>query len=151
MQVSDLIVRANEVETFVYPGLEGIYDSQCLVDDTSVGSTNLNLNRGVLKPGKHLEGGSHPAGYDECYYIISGRGRLALGGDPQTGEGSEVFEVEPENAVFIPGGTFHALENPYDTDLVIITIWPRLPEPGANGIYDARKAAWGTSFRLKSR
>ncbi len=151
MSYSDLVVRAKEVEPFIAPGMEGIYESQNLIDRESVGSRSLNVNRGVLKAGQRLEGGSHPSEYDECYYIVSGRAKLALGGDPETGVGSETVDVEPETLVFIPGGTFHALDNPYGEDLVILTLWPRHPEPGANGLYDARKAAWGTSFRKVAR
>lgn len=150
MAARDLVVRADEVEPFVLPGDEGIYESQCLIDGDSVGSRDLNVNRFTLKPGKRLHGAAHPAGSDECYYVLRGRGRLALGGDPRTGEGAEVCDIAPDTAIFIPGGTFHALDNPSDEDLVILTIWPRLPAPGANAIYDARRQAWGTSFRKRA-
>jgi mannose-6-phosphate isomerase-like protein (cupin superfamily) len=146
----NLIVRADEVEVFTTPGTEGIYESQCLIDRESVGSEDLNVNRGTVKAGQRLAGGSHPKDADECYYVLRGRARLALGGDPETGAGAEVHEVGPDTAVFIPGGTYHALDNPYGEDLVILTLWPRHPKPGDNGIYDARIAAWGTSFRLRS-
>jgi mannose-6-phosphate isomerase-like protein (cupin superfamily) len=146
---ADLVVRALEVEPFAMPGDEQTYLSQCLIDGESVGSQDLNVNRGTLKAGRKLKGGSHPLGSDECYYVLHGRAKLALGGDPQTGEGAEVIEVGPETAIFIPGGTYHALDNPYDEDLVILTLWPRLPRPGDNGVYDARLVAWGTSFRKR--
>lgn len=147
---ADLVVRALEVEEFAMPGDEHVYRSQCLIDGESVGSKDLNVNRGTLKAGQKLKGDSHPAGSDECYYVLHGRAKLALGGDPHTGEGAEVIDVEPETAIFIPGGTYHALDNPYDEDLVILTLWPRLPRPGDNGIYDARLKAWGTSFRKRA-
>jgi oxalate decarboxylase/phosphoglucose isomerase-like protein (cupin superfamily) len=146
----DLVVRALEVEEFATPGDENVYLSQCIIDGESVGSTDLNVNRGTLKAGRKLKGGSHPIGSDECYYVLHGRAKLALGGDPKTGEGAAVFDVEPETAIFIPGGTYHALDNPYGEDLVILTLWPRLPKPGDNGVYDARLKAWGTSFRKKT-
>jgi oxalate decarboxylase/phosphoglucose isomerase-like protein (cupin superfamily) len=150
MAERDLIVRADEVEYFAMPGDEDVYLSQCLIDGESVGSTDLNVNRGTLKAGQRLKGGSHPPGKDECYYVLHGRARLALGGDPQTGEGAEIREIGPETAIFIPGGTYHALDNPYDEDLVILTIWPSLPQPADNAIYDARRRAWGTSFRKRT-
>lgn len=149
MAETELIVRADEVESFTLPDIADIYESQCLIDKDGVNSQYLHVNRGTLMAGKKLHGGSHPAGSDECYYVLRGRARLALGGDPNTGEGSKVYEIGPDIAVFIPGGTFHALDNPYDEDLVILTIWPRLPEPGANRIYDERRRVWGTSFRKK--
>jgi oxalate decarboxylase/phosphoglucose isomerase-like protein (cupin superfamily) len=147
---ADLVVRALEVEEFAMPGDEHVYLSQCLIDGESVGSTDLNVNRGTLKAGQKLKGGSHPVGSDECYFVLHGRARLALGGDPKTGEGAEIIDIEPETAIFIPGGTYHALDNPYDEDLVILTLWPRLPRPGDNGVYDARIEAWGTSFRKRA-
>jgi len=149
MSNPDLIVRADEVEPFVLPGDEGIYESQCLIDRDGVNSRDLNVNRFTLKAGKRLHGASHPVGSDECYYVLRGKGRLALGGDPRTGEGGQVHDVGPDTAIFIPGGTFHALDNPYGEDLVILTIWPRPPAPGANAIYDERRRAWGTSFRKR--
>ncbi len=149
MAERELVVRADEVEVFTTPSTAGIYESQCLVDRDGVGSESLNVNRGTLKAGKRLAGGSHPAGSDECYYVLRGRARLTLGGDPRTGAGGQVHEIGPDTVVFIPGGTFHGLANPYDEDLVILTMWPRLPRPGDNDIYDARRRAWGTSFRKK--
>lgn len=150
MSVRELIVRAGEIESFEMPGSQGIYESQCLIDKDGVGSTALNVNRGTLKAGQKLKGGSHPVGNDECYYVLSGQAKLALGGDPETGAGAEVHDIGPDTAIYIPGGTYHALDNPHDEDLVILTMWPRLPEPGANGVYDARRQAWGTSFRKRA-
>jgi quercetin dioxygenase-like cupin family protein len=148
--LTHLIVHADEIEPFSLPGNAGIYHSQCLIDRDGVGSENLNINRFTLKAGQTLRGTSHPPGNDECYYVLRGRARLTFGGDPATGAGSTTHELGPDTAIFIPGGTFHGLENPYDEDFVILTIWPRLPVPGANAIYDARKRAWGTSFRKKT-
>ena len=150
MTTKDLIVRVDDLEVFTPPEAQGVYESQSIVDRSIVGSRDLNVNRGVLIAGHRLHGGSHPVGCDECYYVLRGKARLALGGDSKTGDGAEVHEIGPDTAIFIPSGTFHALDNPYDEDLVFLTIWPHHPEPGDNGIYDARIAAWGTSFRKKA-
>ena len=149
MAERELIVHADDIEWFVPQGAEGIYASQCLIEPDGVGSQRLMVHRSTVKAGQKLGGGSHPAGYDECYYILSGRARVALGGDPTTGEGSTVSEIGPDTTVFIPGGTFHALNNVYAEDLIFLTLWPRIA-PGANDVYDARIAAWGTSFRKKA-
>jgi quercetin dioxygenase-like cupin family protein len=146
-----LVVPAEGVEGFALPGDEATYSSQCVIDRDGVGSSMLNVNRFTLKAGQTLKGVSHPLGSDECYYVLRGRATLTLGGDPRTGEGAERHEIGPDTAVFLPGGTFHALDNPHDEDFVILTMWPRPPQPGANHIYDARREAWGTSFRLKER
>jgi mannose-6-phosphate isomerase-like protein (cupin superfamily) len=145
-----LVVRADEIEGFALPGDEATYASQCLIDRDGVRSANLSINRFTLKAGRRLKGSAHPVGNDECYYVLRGRAKLHLGGDPKTGVGGEVHDVEPDTAIFIPGGTFHALDNPHDDDLVLLTIWPRPPEPGANPIYDGRRKAWGSSFRKKA-
>lgn len=145
-----LVVRAEEIEPFVLPTSVGVYESQCLIDKDGVGSENLNVNRGILKAGRKLKGGGHPVSNDECYYVLRGRAGLALGGDPKTGDGSTLHDLEPDVAVFIPRGTFHALDNPYDEDPVILTMWPKLPPSGANGIYDERKRHWGTTFRKEA-
>jgi mannose-6-phosphate isomerase-like protein (cupin superfamily) len=131
------------------PGAEDTYLSRCMVDKEGAQSERLQVNHCTLKAGKKLEGGSHAKGYDECYFVLHGRAKLALGGDPQSGEGSTVYEIGPETAIFIPGGTFHALSNPFAEDLVFLTLWPKLPAPGVNPIYDARLQAWGTSFRTR--
>jgi mannose-6-phosphate isomerase-like protein (cupin superfamily) len=149
MTERELIVHAEEIEWFVPKGAEGIYASQCLIEPDGVGSERLMVHRSTVKAGQKLGGGSHPEGYDECYYILSGRARVALGGDPKTGEGSTTSEIGPDSSVFIPGGTFHALNNPYAEDLIFLTLWPKIA-PGANDVYDARREAWGTSFRKKA-
>jgi len=145
----ELIVHAEDIEWFVPKGADDIYASQCLVEPEGVGSERLMVHRSMVKAGQKLGGGSHPEGYDECYYILSGRARVALGGHPDTGEGSTTSEIGPDSVVFIPGGTFHALDNPNTEDLIFLTLWPKIA-PGANGVYDERIEAWGTSFRKKA-
>ena len=143
------VLQADQVAPFAPAELEGTYASQCVIDKEGAGSERLQLNRCTLRGGKRLAGGSHDEGYDECYYVLSGRAQLALGGDPGTGAGADTYELGPESVVFIPGGTFHALSNPYDEDLLFLTIWPRYPGPGVNPLYDQRIEAWGTSFRMR--
>jgi len=64
-------------------------------------------------------------------------------------EGAKVYDVGPNTAIYIPGGTWHMITNTGDVDLEFLTIWPLAPaEKGVNGVYDGRKKAWGTSFRL---
>ena len=149
MREPSLIVRADEVEPFSLPSTVGVCESQCLIDPDGVGSQPLVVNRFTLRAGQHLKGTAHPPGHDECYYVLSGRAHLTLGGDPRTGAGGAHHELEPDVTVFIPGGTYHALDNPYPEDLVILTIWPDLPEPGAQPFWDGRLREWGTTFRMR--
>jgi mannose-6-phosphate isomerase-like protein (cupin superfamily) len=106
------------------------------------------LNRGTLKAGQSLDGGSHPEN-DEVYYIVSGTAVLDLGGDPTTGEGSRPYRVEPGMVFFIPAGTYHRLRDAGAEDVVILTIWPKPPTPGANHLHEVRSKTWGTGFRLR--
>ena len=145
------VIDAEEVMPYSLPGGEDTYASQCIIDLEGARSEYLQLNRSRLMAGKSLGGGTHAPDHDECYYVLSGRGRLLVGGDPDTLAGSTVIELRPDSVVFIPGGVFHAVQNPYDADFVFLTIWPNRPRPGDNGIYDGRLRDWGTAFRLRER
>ena len=138
------VVRAKEVMGFSPLGLEESYVSRLLIEEEGVGSGKLMVVHATLYPGESPGGGaSHPAPYDEAYYILRGHGLMQYDG------GAESYEVGPDTAIFIPGGTWHKITNTGDEDLEFLTIWPLMPgEEGINGVYDERKRAWGTSFRL---
>ena len=139
-----LVFNANEVEGFSPSGSEGVFVSRMLVDQESVGSQKVVVNNFILKPGKSTEAGSHPAPFDEIYYVLRGSGIVFLGDE------REPHEIQPNSYVFIPGGTLHYLVNNGNQDLEMITIMPGpLPE-GVNTLYDMRKKTWGASFRLVS-
>ena len=144
-KISDLIVHAEEIEPYI-PGGDDTYLSQCLIGPDGVGSQTLNVNMGTVKPHKRLHGGSHPTGAHEGYYILRGKGQLWLGGDPKTGEGAEVHEMRADTAVWIPGGTFHSIENLGDEELVFLTLWA---DHRGNEMLEVRRKAWGTTFRKK--
>jgi quercetin dioxygenase-like cupin family protein len=137
-----LVFNASEVEGFSPPGSEGAFVSRLLVDPESVGSQRLVMNQFTLKGGKSTEAGSHPAPFDEIYYVLRGRGTVYLG------EEREPYAIEPDSYVFIPGGTQHYLVNSGAQDLVMITLMPGPPVEGVNPLYDKRKQTWGKSFRL---
>lgn len=138
------VVRAKDVMGFAPEGLEDAYTSRLLIDEEGVGSPKLQVVHATLKPGKTPGGGAaHPVPYDEAYYILRGQGLMEFD------EGREQYEVGPDTAIFIPGGTWHRIENTGTEDLEFLTIWPMAPqEEGVNGVYDGRIRAWGTSFRL---
>jgi len=116
------------------------YTSKMLVDKHNCGSEHLQVNEGVVKAGCKLPGAAHPEPYDELYVVMKGEAKLHLD--------EEVHEIGPGTVIFIPAGTFHALENKSDTeDFVLLTVWPFTPEPGGNEVYDMRMKAWGTSFK----
>lgn len=144
-----LVVRIADLESFPYPTEKPVYMSRGVFDRDGVGSPDLTLSCSDLKAGTSMRGTCHPAGCNEGYFALRGRARLTLGGDPRNGEGGQTYEIGPDTAVFIPGGLFHRLDNPYDEDFVLLTIWPQPPAAGANRLYDERRKAWGSDFRKK--
>jgi mannose-6-phosphate isomerase-like protein (cupin superfamily) len=138
-----LVFNAKDVEGFSPAGVNGAFVSRLLVDPDGVGAQSLVVNHFILRPGQTTRpAGSHPAPYDEVYYVLRGRGRLYLGDEPG------VFELGPDSVAFIPGGTAHGVDNTGDEDLELLTIMPGPLRPGVNSVYDGRRAAWGTGFRL---
>ena len=134
------VVKVDRVVPFAMPGIEDIYVSKMLVDESNSGSPQLQVNYGAVQPGASLPPGDHPEPYDEIYYVLGGEAVLNLDGVD--------YDLEKDMLVFIPAGTSHALTNKSQTDeFTILTIWPKAPEPGANGVYDARKEAWGETYR----
>jgi len=140
----NLVFKVKEVEGFSPPWAGGAAVAKLLIDDQSVGSRSLVVNHFVLKSGRTTgEMGKHPPPYDEVYYVLRGHALLKLGEPP------EVFELEPDTVVFIPGGMGHSVDNTGTEDLELVTIMPGPIRHGVTTTYDERIEAWGTSFRLK--
>jgi mannose-6-phosphate isomerase-like protein (cupin superfamily) len=140
-----LVFRAKDIEPFSLPGAGDAFSSRLLVDPDGVGAQSLVVNHFTLNVGQTTAPpGAHPAPFDEVYYILRGHARLQLG-DP-----AETFEVGPDSVAFIPGGTVHCLNNTGDEPLEILTIMPGPLREGVNPVYDGRRKAWGTGFRLKA-
>lgn len=138
-----LVFKVQDVEGFSPAEAQGGFVSRLLVDPDGVGSERLVVNHFTLRAGQATSG-THPAPYDEVYYVLRGRAQLQLGEPPET------FELEPHMVAFIPGGSYHALHNLTDEDVELLTIMPGPMREGINSIYDGRRRAWGTAFRLKS-
>jgi mannose-6-phosphate isomerase-like protein (cupin superfamily) len=137
------VIDVDDVMGYSPPGAAGKYLSRLLIDGESVGSDNLVLNHFTLYPGESTYLGSHPAPYEEVYYILKGVGELLLGGP----EG-ERYAVRPNMVAYIPSEMPHQITNVGDVPLEMLTMMPFHPKPGANTLYDDRKRQWGTSFRL---
>jgi mannose-6-phosphate isomerase-like protein (cupin superfamily) len=127
------VLRADDVEPFVYPGQDA-YLSQHVLGRENTGLHDLFLNRGTVKAHRSLGGDAHPQN-DEIYYIVEGRGLLDLGGAVEDGAGGETFHVEPGMVVYIPAGTFHRLRNNTDRDLIILTLWPEPTSLESHGVH----------------
>lgn len=142
------VIQSQRVEPFWLPEDDGITQTQLLIDRMSAGSDNLILNRLVLRPGRRTAGGSIRC-CDVAYYVLAGSGYVLLDSDQSTHRSAEIFELEPDTAVFLPAGTYHRLKSGPTADLVLLTIWPTRPPPEDEPrIYDARRKAWGTTLRL---
>jgi mannose-6-phosphate isomerase-like protein (cupin superfamily) len=136
------VFKVKDVVGFSPTGAEESYVSRLLIDGQSVGSEHLVVNHFTLKPGRRTGHGAHPSPYDELYYTLRGRAVLRLGEPP------EEFELEPDTVAFIPGGTAHSLQNTGTEDLELVTVMPHQLVEGVNPLYDERRRAWGTSFRM---
>ena len=136
------VFNSNNVADFSPTSYEDAFVSRMLIDRDNVGSEKLVMNYFALKPGKKTDQGSHPAPFDEVYYVLRGRGTLYLG------EAQEAYEIEPDSVAFIPHDTPHFVINSSQEELEMITIMPGPIEEGANFVYDQRKREWGKSFML---
>ncbi|MDR1692390.1 MAG: cupin domain-containing protein, partial [Oscillospiraceae bacterium] len=114
----------------------GDYASRMILDHVITGREDcVQINHGTLRGGASLDGAVHDG--DEIYYILSGRAELTLGDDR--------IEIGSGQVIFIPAGTFHALDNSAGTeDLTLLTIWRDWRH---NEAYTERLRRWGTSFR----
>ena len=144
--VRQRVVNIADVVNFSPTGYESVCESKLLIDGEALGSKKLVLNHFTLKPGQQTPYGSHPDPYEEAYYILSGQAVFTLGDGPK-----KSYDVGPGTVAFIPAGCNHQIKNTGSEDLVMLTMMPLHPTPGANPLYDERKEKWGTSFKLLSR
>ena len=112
------------------------YDSRMILDHTVTGREGvIQMNHGTVKKGYALGGGVHEA--DEIYYILSGNGKCQLDDD--------IIDVHGDMVIFIPAGTYHALDNSQGTeDMTILTFWKNHKD---NESYEKRVEAWGVAYR----
>jgi mannose-6-phosphate isomerase-like protein (cupin superfamily) len=73
-----------------------------LIDRTSSPITQCSLAEEVLPPG-HAVTPHHHQQLEEIYYIVTGSGKMTVG--------TEQHEVGPGDAIYIPRGQRHTLEN----------------------------------------
>jgi mannose-6-phosphate isomerase-like protein (cupin superfamily) len=73
-----------------------------LIDRTTSGITQCSLAEEILPPGTAVTPHHHRQ-IEEIYYIVSGQGLMTVG--------DEIREVEAGDAVYVPCGHRHTLEN----------------------------------------
>lgn len=80
--------------------------------DSSVLRGMLFLAQGILRPGKMIE--AHVDPYEEIYYMLHGEGQMIVGEDRQ--------KVRCGDAIWIPDGSLHSLENDGDKDCAVLIV-----------------------------
>ncbi len=84
-----------------------------LLDRTNSSIERCSLAEELLPPGA-MVGRHHHLETEEVYYILSGTGRMTIG--------DEIEEVKSGDAVFIPRGNIHSLENTGTDDMKILLV-----------------------------
>lgn len=102
--------------------LQGLYRAHgggvaAMLLDSRVLQGILFLAHGVLKPGKMLD--PHIDPYEEIYYILQGEGIMMVGNEKQ--------RVKSGDAVWIPYGSAHSLENDREEEDCIILVIAAMP------------------------
>jgi quercetin dioxygenase-like cupin family protein len=93
--------------------------SRMLVTQDRVGGNASSLGYSVFKPGSATTSVSHEV--EEVAYVVSGSGRL----DTDDGE----VRFRGGDAVHIPSGTWHAVVNDSDSDVVMVFGFPHPDYP----------------------
>ena len=84
-----------------------------LIDRTTTGITQCSLAEEMLPPG-HAVTAHHHRQIEEIYYIVAGSGLMTVG--------DEVCEVEAGDAVYVPRGHRHTLENTGSEPIKLILV-----------------------------
>jgi mannose-6-phosphate isomerase-like protein (cupin superfamily) len=84
-----------------------------LIDRTTSEIELCSLAEEVLPAGASV-GRHHHLETEEVYYLLAGRGRMTVAG--------ETREVAAGDAVFIPRGSMHSLENTGDEDIRLLLV-----------------------------
>jgi quercetin dioxygenase-like cupin family protein len=110
------VVALESVEAIELPG--GSW-SRMLVTSDRVGGNASSIGYSVFKPGSATTSVSHET--EEVAYVVSGSGRL------DTDEGEVRFETG--DALHIPPGTWHAVVNDSEAEVVMVFGFPHPDYP----------------------
>ena len=102
------IVNRDRVTPFVTKDTSVIRE---ILSPRNSGLEHQSLAEATLAPGAGTEAHIHPRA-EEIYYVLAGRGVMAVG--------PEVRELEPGDAVALPPGAAHQIRNTGETDLVFL-------------------------------
>jgi len=93
--------------------------SRMLVTEGNVGGNRGSLGYSVFTPGTTLSPVRHET--EEFAFVVAGRGELLLDG--------EALAFAQGDALYIPGGVWHAVSNTGDTDAVMVFGFPHPDYP----------------------
>ena len=93
--------------------------SRMLVTDRNVGGNRGSLGYSVFTPGTTLAPVRHET--EEFAYVVSGRGELLLD--------DRALPFGPGDALYVPGGVWHAVSNTGDEDAVMVFGFPHPDYP----------------------
>jgi mannose-6-phosphate isomerase-like protein (cupin superfamily) len=111
------VVPLKEAITGVLHGRAGTF--RILIDEETSGAKHFSLLVNTMNAG--VKGDEHKHDVEHCWYILSGRGTMFMGG--------RSFPVEPDMAVFAPADMLHKIEVGPDQDLTYIVVYaPPGPE-----------------------
>jgi quercetin dioxygenase-like cupin family protein len=110
------VVALESVEPIELPG--GSW-SRMLVTEDRVGGNASSIGYSVFKPGSATGSVSHEI--EEVAYVVSGSGRL------DTDDGEVRFQTG--DALHIPPGTWHAVVNDSDAEVVMVFGFPHPDYP----------------------
>ncbi len=128
------LVNAENVVPFV---CDETYSSKMLTGDEMAGIPVININEGTLKAGYRTEGGAHDD--TEIYYMVDCAENTYVWLD------DDRIPVKNGDIIVIPPHVFHWIDNTQsDKPFKLFTFWPRQE---LNGVFFARKNAWGTSVK----
>jgi oxalate decarboxylase/phosphoglucose isomerase-like protein (cupin superfamily) len=128
------LVNSENVVPFV---CDETYSSRMLTGDEMAGMPIINVNEGTLKAGCRTEGGAHDD--TEIYYMVDCAENTFVWLD------DDRIPVKNGDIIVIPPHVFHWIDNTQsDKPFKLFTFWPRQE---LNGVFFARKNAWGTSVK----
>jgi quercetin dioxygenase-like cupin family protein len=110
-------IPLNDVDPIPLPG--GSWSRMVLTDRT-VSGNRASLGYSVFTPGCVTALVKHEV--EEVAYVISGHGELQL-------EGGATMPFEADQGLFVPSGTWHAVANTGDEDVVMVFGFPHPDYP----------------------
>lgn len=104
-------VRTRRADVEPYRTKDGSLVRELMHPAVHAGACNQSLAEAVVEPGGRTVVHVHH-GSEELYHVLSGQGRMRLGG--------EWLTIAPGDTVLIPPRTPHGLENPGPEPLVLL-------------------------------